>query len=159
METTEYIQKIRKASQAVYLACEESVAKDISEMLQWSANELESKDKVIKELETATEGYRYRGVEDRLRTQHNKQIDTLIRVNSRDIGFKEEEIKELGTRCNKWILKATKFREGEISQRERREIAESFLKRIAESKGVSPHSDTDLILKECFEYLARWEGK
>jgi len=46
-----YLDKMRKASVAIYLACEESVAEDISEMLQWSANRLEVNSEDINKLE------------------------------------------------------------------------------------------------------------
>ena len=35
------IANLRKASSAVYLACEESVATDISNLLKWAADEIE----------------------------------------------------------------------------------------------------------------------
>jgi hypothetical protein len=35
------IANLRKASSAVYLACEESVAADISNLLKWAASEIE----------------------------------------------------------------------------------------------------------------------
>jgi hypothetical protein len=35
------VEKLRKASKAVYAACEKSVADDISEMLIWAANKIE----------------------------------------------------------------------------------------------------------------------
>ena len=35
------VENLRKASVAVYLACEESVAVDISNLLRWAADEIE----------------------------------------------------------------------------------------------------------------------
>lgn len=35
------VEKLRKASKAVYLAVEENVAKDISELMTWGADEIE----------------------------------------------------------------------------------------------------------------------
>lgn len=35
------VKKLRMASTAVYLACEESVADDISNLLKWAANEID----------------------------------------------------------------------------------------------------------------------
>ena len=44
---SDYISKMRKASQSVYLICEKSVAEDLSDMLQWGANRLEHERKEL----------------------------------------------------------------------------------------------------------------
>ncbi len=47
------IDVLRKCSVAVYLACEEPVARDISNNLKWAIDELESKNKALKVAEDA----------------------------------------------------------------------------------------------------------
>ena len=45
------IELLRRASIAVYIACEESVAADISKLLLWSANEIERSSRRVTALE------------------------------------------------------------------------------------------------------------
>jgi hypothetical protein len=52
------VDNLRKAAQAIFLACEESVAVDVSNLLRWSASEIERQEREINHLKGLVEGYR-----------------------------------------------------------------------------------------------------
>lgn len=64
--------KLRKAAAAVYLACDEPVAKDLSEILTWAANEINRLEKALAVTEAA-----YRREKERANDFHVAIIRTL----------------------------------------------------------------------------------
>ena len=62
----------------------------------------------IKELEAVTEGYRYRGVEDRLHKKI-KELDCRLLVESDNNRIAEHRIKELKNEIGKWLSHVTKM--------------------------------------------------